>query len=199
MQYFIYRSMLSATGVEKLFRPGVLEERAAIDAAEWFCEMYEATEAEEEAGAARRMDLGTYLPDDLLVKADMASMKASLELRSPLLDPNVVAASTRLTTDQRIRGRRGKAVLREMFAGRLPEGVLAGGKKGFGVPLAEWLRGPLSELVYDLVLETDFTDAAGLRNEAVAGIAAEHLYEKADHAELLWALLVLARWFDRQA
>ncbi|MFP4139102.1 MAG: asparagine synthase (glutamine-hydrolyzing) [Phycisphaerae bacterium] len=197
MQYFAYRSLLNADRLTQLVRPEFLDSPGTVDPLDWFCSLYEQQGAPEEAENARRMDFATYLPDDLLVKADLASMKASLELRAPLLDHRVVEAASRLPVSELIQGRRGKAVLRRLFADKLPDEVLTGAKKGFGVPLAAWLRGDLAPLVHELVLDTDFTDSAGLRPEAVAGIAGEHLAGRRDHSQLLWALLVLARWMQK--
>ncbi len=199
MQYFTYRSLIRADRLARLIQPVALEAAGTIDPVEWFCKLYEEQDAGEEAENARRMDFATYLPDDLLVKTDLASMKASLELRAPLLDHRVVEAASRLPVDEEIQGRHGKAVLRRLFADRLPPAVLKGSKRGFGVPLSDWLRGDLSPLVHELVLDTDFTDAAGLLAEAVAGIAGEHLVGRRDHSHLLWALLVLARWMQKNA
>jgi asparagine synthase (glutamine-hydrolysing) len=88
----------------------------------------------DEVARLQRLDVETYLPDDILVKADRTSMLHSLELRVPLLDHKVLELAFRMPTALKRRGGRGKAILRDTFADRLPAGILARGKQGFGIP-----------------------------------------------------------------
>src|SRR5205814_3879727 len=96
----------------------------------------------------RVVDVESYLPGDLLPKADIASMAASLELRSPFLDHRVVELGLALPPELA----RGKAALKQAFADELPPGIAARGKTGFGVPLDEWFRGPLRGPADELLL-----------------------------------------------
>ncbi|MGH3109980.1 MAG: asparagine synthase (glutamine-hydrolyzing), partial [Gaiellaceae bacterium] len=98
------------------------------------------------------LDARTYLPDDLLVKADRASMATSLELRSPLLDHEVVELGVSLPDSLRFSGSRGKVALRRAFAHLVPKELAERGKTGFGVPLGAWFRGSLRELAGDVLL-----------------------------------------------
>ena len=98
------------------------------------------------------LDARTYLPDDLLVKADRASMATSLELRSPLLDHRVLELGVSLPDSLRFSRRRGKVALRRAFAHLLPPELATRRKTGFGVPLGDWFRGPLRELAGDVLL-----------------------------------------------
>src|SRR5436190_17863543 len=91
------------------------------------------------------LDLETYLPGDLLPKADLASMAHSLELRSPFLDHEVVELGLALPDRLKVRGHRGKLALRRAFADLIPPDVAERGKAGFGLPLARWFRGELRE------------------------------------------------------
>ncbi len=94
----------------------------------------------------QRLDVATYLPGDLLLKADIASMAHSLELRSPLLDHEVLELGVSLPDSLKLDGLRGKVALRRAFADALPPEVAARSKTGFGVPISRWFRGELREL-----------------------------------------------------
>lgn len=137
------------------------------------------------------LDAETYLPDDLLVKADRASMAASLELRSPLLDAAVLELGVSLPDSLRLDGRRGKAALRRAFAHLIPAELAARPKTGFGVPLGEWFRGPLRELAGDVLLGSS---RGQLRRSAVESLLDEHVAGRRDHGHRLWSLLVLELW-----
>ena len=140
------------------------------------------------------LDAGTYLPDDLLVKADRASMATSLELRSPLLDREVLELGVSLPDSLRLDGRRGKAALRRAFADLLPPEIAKRGKTGFGVPLGAWFRGPLRELSGDLLLGPEARRRGQLRPDAVERVLGEHRDRTRDHGHRLWCLLVLELW-----
>jgi asparagine synthase (glutamine-hydrolysing) len=136
------------------------------------------------------VDVASYLPGDLLPKADIASMAHSLELRSPLLDHEVLALGLALPDRLKLRGREGKQALRRAFADLLPPEVAGRGKAGLGVPLARWFREGLRDLAGDVLLVDD-----GLfRREAIERLLAEHAEGAADHGHRLWCLVMLALW-----
>jgi asparagine synthase (glutamine-hydrolysing) len=136
------------------------------------------------------LDLETYLPGDLLLKADLASMAHSLELRSPFLDHEVVALGLALPDSLKTRGRQGKVALRRAFATELPPDVLHRGKTGFGVPLGRWFRSDLRDLAHDLLSN----DRGWFRQDAVRSLLGEHESGRADHGHRLWCLLMLELW-----
>ena len=140
------------------------------------------------------LDAKTYLPDDLLVKADRASMASSLELRSPLLDHEVLELGISLPDSLKIDGRRGKVALRRAFADLLPAEIAGRGKTGFGVPLGTWFRGPLRDLAGDLLLGERARLRGRFRPEAVERLLVEHERGARDHGHRLWCLLVLELW-----
>jgi len=135
------------------------------------------------------LDVETYLANDLLPKADLASMAHSLELRSPFLDHEVVELGLSLPDHLKVRGLRGKVALRSAFADLLPPELAARRKAGFGLPLARWFRGELREQAHDVLL----SDAL-FRREAVERLLAEHESGRIDHGHRLWCLLVLELW-----
>jgi asparagine synthase (glutamine-hydrolysing) len=136
------------------------------------------------------LDLATYLPGDLLLKADIASMAHSLELRSPFLDHEVVELGLTLPDSLKTRGREGKIALRRAFARDLPPQVASRGKTGFGVPLGRWFRADLRDAARDLLS----TDRGWFRRDAVQRLLDEHESGRADHGHRLWCLLMLELW-----
>jgi asparagine synthase (glutamine-hydrolysing) len=136
------------------------------------------------------LDVETYLPGDLLPKADIASMAHSLELRSPLLDHRVVELGLVLPASLKTRGLTGKIALRRAFADDLPPEVAKRGKTGFGVPLGRWFREDLRELARDVLA----TDRGWFRPAEVRRLLDEHESGRADHGHRLWCLLMLELW-----
>ena len=136
------------------------------------------------------LDLQTYLPGDLLLKADIASMAHSLELRSPLLDHEVVELGLALPDRLKARGRAGKIALRRAFAAELPPKVAERGKTGFGVPLGRWFRDDLRELAHDVLTN----DRGWFRPGTVARLLDDHESGRRDHGHRLWCLLMLELW-----
>ncbi len=143
------------------------------------------------------VDVDTYLPGDLLLKADLASMAHSLELRSPLLDHEVLELAVSLPHRLKTRGLEGKVALRRAFAAELPPSVAGRGKTGFGVPLSRWFREELRELAGDLLLGPRARDRGQFHPATVERLLAEHVCGKADHGHRLWCLLMLELWQRR--
>jgi asparagine synthase (glutamine-hydrolysing) len=136
------------------------------------------------------LDMDTYLPGDLLLKADIASMAHSLELRSPFLDHEVIALGLALPGSLKTHGREAKVALRRAFAAHLPSEVAGRGKTGFGVPLGRWFREDLRDAASDLLA----TDRGWFRAETVRRLLSAHRSGRADHGHRLWCLLMLELW-----
>jgi asparagine synthase (glutamine-hydrolysing) len=147
--------------------------------------------------ALLKADLMTYLPDDVLTKVDRASMSVSLETRAPFLDCRVLEAAWRLPTSSKVRDGTSKWVLREILDRHIPRALVDRPKMGFGVPLAEWLRGPLRPWAEDL-LSPDALARHGLLQTAPIRRAWKlHAEGKRDLGDELWDVLVLQSWLDR--
>ncbi|MGV3722821.1 MAG: asparagine synthase (glutamine-hydrolyzing) [Actinomycetota bacterium] len=146
------------------------------------------------AEAAMAVDVQSYLPYDLLVKVDIASMANSLEARSPLLDQEVMEFAAQLPIDMKLRGGRLKHLLKQAFADLLPPENVNRSKMGFGVPVGEWFRGPLRELLQDTLLSNATLSREWFEPNEVRRLVGEHVDGKADHRLMLWNLLMLELW-----
>lgn len=140
-------------------------------------------------------DVLHYLPGDLLVKMDIATMANSLEARSPLLDHELAEFMARLPVSFKTSPGRSKLLLRHAMRGILPERILGRGKMGFGAPIGSWLRGPLRGMLGDLVLSSAAAKQGFVRAEAVRTVFDEHMSGRADRTLHLWNLLMLELWF----
>lgn len=144
--------------------------------------------------AALATDRVTYLPGDLLTKVDRASMLHALEVRSPFMDPDLVRFAAALSTDSLLRGGP-KRLLREAFAHELPGTVYTRKKMGFGVPIGDWFRGDLRDMLFGGLLANDAFAATHFRRPVIERMLEEHDQYYADHSQRLYALLMLELWW----
>jgi len=144
-----------------------------------------------------RFDFDTYLPEDVLTKVDRMSMAHSIESRVPLLDHEVVTFAASLPARFKIQGSERKRVLKRAAAGVLPAEVLTRKKQGFGVPLADWFRGPLRALLADTLQSDRVRQRGYLDSSFVDRLIREHLSGRRDHALRLWVLLMFELWHQR--
>lgn len=138
----------------------------------------------------------TYLPEDILFKVDRASMACGLEVRAPFLDTELVDWVATLPPEfKRGRGQT-KRLLKRAARGHLPDTILKRPKKGFGIPVATWLRGPLKDLAHDLLGRDRLARQGIFRPEAVTTRLDEHMAGTRDHRKPLWTLLMFQLWYD---
>lgn len=143
------------------------------------------------------LDLKLYLQEAILVKVDRASMACSLEVRAPFLDYELVEFVMRLPSRLKLKGFTSKYILKRAMKKFLPPEVVHRPKKGFGVPIAKWVKGPLKELFRDM-LSPERTEREGFLNpEYVTTLLEDHLRHKRDNRKQLWTLLVWELWVDR--
>jgi asparagine synthase (glutamine-hydrolysing) len=142
------------------------------------------------------MDMRLYLENDILVKLDRASMMASLEGRVPLLNNDLVEFATRLPLDLKLRGMQSKFLLKRALRGLLPDSILKRRKKGFGIPVAHWFRGPLKEQMLS-VLSPERIAREGFFDPAAVGmVVRDHLEGRRDNRKQLWTLFAFELWHE---
>jgi asparagine synthase (glutamine-hydrolysing) len=145
----------------------------------------------------RYLDMCTYLPDDILTKVDRASMAVALEVRVPLLDHRLVEWVWKLPSIQNARARRPKHLLRRVLARHVPDRLVERPKMGFGVPLADWLRGPLRNWAEDLMSEACLSAGDIFYVEAIRSLWAEFLSGDNRRYFLIWNVLMFQAWHRR--
>jgi asparagine synthase (glutamine-hydrolysing) len=138
------------------------------------------------------LDFMTYLPGDILVKVDRASMAHSLEVRAPLLDYTFVDWVATLDPALKLHGGEGKYLLKKSLESRLPHEVLYRSKMGFAVPISQWFRGPLRKRVRELVLGEQLADTGWFDHAMLTRLVREHESGAREHSAALWALLMFA-------
>ncbi len=142
-----------------------------------------------------RHDQNFYLPDCLMVKTDIASMANSLEVRCPLLDHELVEFAASIDSSKKRRNGAGKLILKDAVAHLLPPTVLSKPKSGFGVPLGEWLRTDLADMLRGCLLDDRAIKRGLFERDFVSTLLNEHSTRKRDWSSRLWALLFLELWF----
>jgi asparagine synthase (glutamine-hydrolysing) len=143
------------------------------------------------------LDLKLYLQESILVKVDRASMASSLEVRAPFLDHELVEFVMGLPSSLKLKGFTSKYLLKKAARPYLPDEIINRKKKGFGVPIAKWVKGPLKEMFMDL-LSVDRVKREGLLNsQYVEKLLQDHLMNKKDNRKQLWTLLVWELWVNR--
>jgi asparagine synthase (glutamine-hydrolysing) len=142
------------------------------------------------------VDTRLYLAEDILTKVDRASMAVSLEVRAPFLDPRVAEFAASLPCNYKLRGMKTKYILKKAVRDLLPGFVTRRGKKGFGVPVAEWLKFKLRPLARDLLSPERVRRAGVFNPNYVARLQDEHERGVANHRKLLWTLLMFELWHE---
>jgi asparagine synthase (glutamine-hydrolysing) len=142
------------------------------------------------------LDTRLYLAEDILTKVDRASMAVSLEVRAPFLDPRVAEYAASLPPNYKLRGHKTKYILKKAVHELLPPFVTRRGKKGFGVPVAEWLKFKLRPLARDLLSPERVRRAGVFNPEYVSRLQDEHERGVANHRKLLWTLLMFELWHE---
>ncbi|OGW31663.1 MAG: asparagine synthase (glutamine-hydrolyzing) [Nitrospirae bacterium RIFOXYB2_FULL_43_5] len=143
------------------------------------------------------LDMITYLPDDIMVKVDRASMGVGLESRAPFLDHRVVEFSCQIPMDMKIRNGQGKWLLRQVLYKYVPIKLIERPKSGFAVPIDTWLRGPLKEWAEDLLNEKRLIDEGFLNPEPIYKKWTEHLSGRCNWQHKLWNILMFQAWLEK--
>jgi asparagine synthase (glutamine-hydrolysing) len=147
----------------------------------------------------RYLDMLTYLPDDILAKVDRAAMAVSLETRIPLLDHRVVEFAWKLPLSMNIDASRGKTLLRKILQRYVPPDLIERPKKGFSVPLNEWLRGALRPWAEELLSESRLRQEGYFEARPICKRWSEHVSGKHNWQAQLWGLLMFEAWLEHHS
>jgi asparagine synthase (glutamine-hydrolysing) len=173
------------------FRAALPDDRLALHVVR---DPYEASTATTEIERLLDVDVNSYLPGDLLVKMDIATMAHSLEVRSPLLDHEFMEMVARLPAGAKLKGKTTKVAFKDALRGWLPDHILDRKKMGFGVPIGDWFRGALADLPGEILLDPRSLDRGYFRPEAVRAIIDRHRSGAEDTSNKIWSLLQLELW-----
>lgn len=141
------------------------------------------------------LDIKTYLPGDILVKVDRASMAHSLEVRVPILDTEFAGWAGTLPSSLKLKGREGKYLFKKALEGRVPDSILYRDKMGFAVPLASWFRGPLRDKVRERLLGESMRACGMFDMPYIEKLLSQHESGSRDHSPPIWALLVFEGFY----
>ncbi|MCI0371714.1 MAG: asparagine synthase (glutamine-hydrolyzing) [candidate division NC10 bacterium] len=178
----------------ELYQPDFAAAVSAPESEELLVRAFQTSDGLNMVDALLDVDTRTYLPDDLLVKVDVASMAHALEARSPFLDHELLEFAAGVPSHLKLRGTEKKVLLRRALRGILPDAVLDRPKMGFGVPIDRWFRDELRPLAYDTLLSRRAADRGYFRPEVVRAYLDEHVRGQAHWHYLLWNLLMLELW-----
>lgn len=193
-RYSRWMSYFTAEEKAPLCTPEFLAASGRLSTADWFDGLAFQSDASEAAEVAMSTDVSSYLPYDLLVKVDIASMASSLEARSPFLDHEVMEFAATLPLSMKLSGQSSKRILRKAFDDVLPKANVNRRKMGFGVPLAAWLRGTAKDALNDVLLSDSALGRGYFVEAELRSLIKDHQEGHADNAARLWNLLVLETW-----
>jgi len=166
-----------------------------IDPLEYLIKKYEEAEGGDFLENLLYLDMVTYLPEDLLVKTDIATMANSLEARVPFLDHLFMEEIAKIPSRLKLKGFKTKYILKKAFENFIPEAILKRKKMGFGVPVAKWFRKELKDYTREILLNQRTIGRGYFKKAGVERLLNEHLTMHYDHSAKIWALLFLEIWF----
>jgi asparagine synthase (glutamine-hydrolysing) len=197
-RYFDWISIFNEQRRGELYSDTFLAQLSDAEPIQFLRSAWQRAQSRDAMTAAAIADGFTYLPCDLLTKVDICSMAHSLEARQPFLDHELVEFIARLPRTFKYRWGRGKRLLREAFGDLLPAAIWNRRKMGFGVPLAQWLRGQLRPQL-EVLRENScaLANSGWFSSRTISQLIAEHQSSTFDHSARLWSLLILEEWLQR--
>jgi asparagine synthase (glutamine-hydrolysing) len=196
-RYFQWVSAIDRETKQNLYTEDFSRQVSEFDSAQFLQTWFSKANGMSIVDATMSTDQMTYLPNDLLVKVDIASMAVSLEARSPFLDHKVIEFAASLPEAIKIRGTETKYLLKKVASRVVPPEVLYRKKIGFGVPLTHWFRGALKSYLREVLLSEKSLKRGLVKPEAVKNFVEQHTTGKQDFTNQLWTLLMLELWFQR--
>jgi asparagine synthase (glutamine-hydrolysing) len=165
------------------------------DPLDYLIKKYEEGDTDDPLEKLLYLDMTTYLPEDLLVKMDIATMANSLEARVPFLDHQFIEEVAGIPSHLKLKGSTTKFILKKAFFDFLPEAILKRRKMGFGVPISRWFRNELKDYIYEILLDSRTLNRGYFKREGIKRLLNDHIALRYDHSAKIWALLFLEIWF----
>ncbi len=179
---------------KELYTDGINEQFKNIDSFAYMEDTFNKASADKFLDKILYTDVKTYLPEDLLVKIDIATMANSLEARSPFLDHKFMEFTARIQPSIKLKGLTGKWILKQSVKDMLPKRILTREKMGFGMPIGKWLRNELKDYMCDILLDKNSLQRGYFNKKALTTLIEEHVLSRHDHGYRLWSLLNLELW-----
>ncbi len=188
----------SFTGDEKesLLSDTVHFETKGLDVYESAKELLDDCDSTNTIEQMQYLDMNYYLAEDILTKVDRASMAVSLEVRAPFLDPTVAEYAASLPPEYKLKGSSAKYILKQTVSDLLPANIINRPKKGFGIPIAEWLKGTLNPLMHDMLSPGRLIIQDLFNHDYIRELIREHEQGIANHYKQIWTLLVFQLWYE---
>src|SRR5256714_3135281 len=196
-RYLRWVSVFRTPDKHELYSDDFKHETAGWSATSWLEPWFVHANGSGLLDATLLADTMTYLPNDLLVKVDIASMAVSLEARSPFLDHHVIEFAASLPENLKLRGLTTKYLLKKVLKRLLPSENLDRRKMGFGVPIGHWFRGELQNFLRETILSQKALARGLFKPEAVRRLVELHTRRERDFSHQLWTLLMLELWFQK--
>lgn len=179
----------------KLYSEEYLNQVVKIDPTEYLISKYEEIDIKNPLEKLIYLDMMTYLPEDLLVKVDIATMAHSLEARIPFTDHIFIEKIAQIPFKYKLRGLKLKFILKKAFSDFLPETIIKRKKMGFGVPISKWLRKDLKDYVFEILLSSWTIKRGYFKEEGIKKLLEDHISMRYDNSAKIWSLLFLETWF----
>src|SRR5947209_7730516 len=196
-RYLRWVSVLDRAAKDALYTDEFQHETADFDPASWIAPWFTQANGAGVVDASLLADTMTYLPNDLLVKVDIASMAVSLEARSPFLDHHVIEFAASLPEKFKLRGLTTKYLLKRVLKKLVPVENLNRPKMGFGVPIGYWFRGRMKKFLGETILSEKALKRGLFKPQEVKRLFELHTRGERDYSHQLWTLLMLELWFER--
>jgi asparagine synthase (glutamine-hydrolysing) len=193
-EYFQWTTAFSRDNMDSLYSQSMLEILKKENPHDYLINLFEHSTADNIVEKAMDADIHSYLPFDLLVKVDIASMANSLEVRCPFLDHKFMEFAASIPVEYKLNGKIKKYILKKAFRDLIPDNILKRKKAGFGVPLCRWFRHDLKDYISDILLSQQALKRGYFKPDAVRTILSEHISGRVDNSCKLWTLLMLELW-----
>jgi asparagine synthase (glutamine-hydrolysing) len=187
--------IFNAKEKEDIYTEDFRKKVGKIDPLDFLLKKFEESGTEDLLEQLLYVDMNSYLPEDLLVKMDIATMANSLEARVPFLDHQFMEFVAGIPFQLKLKGSKTKSILKTAFKDFLPDAIFKRRKMGFGVPVSRWFRNELKDYVYEILLDSRTLNRGYFRREGIERLLNDHVALRYDHSSKIWALLFLEMWF----